>query len=347
MKKYSLFTLFLFFVINSNSQITISATDNVPVIGDEITYYYLDINGPLDVGDSGADVIWDFSNQTENGELVHKQYVDPTGLPYVEEMPLADLAVNTSNNTNNYEYYFTQGGTLFKQSGSYFSSNPPAIYFVNQDISGVDHPLEVISYPITYGFSNTHQYMSEGNIPIDPNLIIMFENGEYSYEVDGWGKLILPHKTYNYALRVHNHKEHDQIWYQQGNQTSGPFHQVQDSYTWYVPEIKGTVLNYTVSAGPSYTNYSAAWHRENTSSISENSTNDNINIFPNPTNGVFFVISDSCISVLVSDTTGKEIYYVKNKSNNIEIDLSDQNAGIYLIRITKNNNVINKKVILK
>ena len=79
-----------------------------------------------------------------------------------------------------------------------------------------------------------------------------------------------------------------------------------------------------------------------------------VNLYPNPSKGSFFIDLQSDvledISITVNNVLG-EIVYQYNKQNvvkldNFRIDINNKSNGIYFVNITVGHNVINKKIIL-
>ena len=74
---------------------------------------------------------------------------------------------------------------------------------------------------------------------------------------------------------------------------------------------------------------------------------DNLKIFPQPAKNVVNISSvNSISSVSVLDITGKSISntsFSKNK-NNVTIDISTLDAGVYLVSVVLNDKVITKKI---
>ncbi len=82
------------------------------------------------------------------------------------------------------------------------------------------------------------------------------------------------------------------------------------------------------------------------SNVNDITNTNNIEVFPNPSHGLFNIQSDSeIISVSVMDIVGKEIYnnssFAKSKD---EINLSDYPAGLYLMKIEIGDRLITKKI---
>ncbi|MDC3336421.1 HYR domain-containing protein [Flavobacteriales bacterium] len=71
-------------------------------------------------------------------------------------------------------------------------------------------------------------------------------------------------------------------------------------------------------------------------------------IYPNPSRGIFTVENKNAeISAIeVLNLIGDRIVSVRNPTAKIEIDLTNESAGVYLIKITAKNNMLTKKIIL-
>jgi hypothetical protein len=85
-----------------------------------------------------------------------------------------------------------------------------------------------------------------------------------------------------------------------------------------------------------------------------NLENDQIEIFPNPTKGIFNVTfgnkiweKEQLTSISVFDASGRNIKNIKcsDECLNLEIDISTENDGIFFIRIIQNNDIITKKLV--
>ena len=73
-----------------------------------------------------------------------------------------------------------------------------------------------------------------------------------------------------------------------------------------------------------------------------------IEIYPNPTDGLLYIRSNSTISkVVVTDLTGKVVMDVYGGSDEVELDLSSYAQGIYVLNIVTDNDVLVEKVVLK
>ncbi len=73
---------------------------------------------------------------------------------------------------------------------------------------------------------------------------------------------------------------------------------------------------------------------------------DNVNIYPNPTNGLFRVEGVQGAKVVVYNIVGDVVYNNTNASENINIDLSSQKEGSYIVKITNDAKVSTHKIIV-
>ncbi|PCJ24238.1 MAG: hypothetical protein COA97_10110 [Flavobacteriales bacterium] len=76
--------------------------------------------------------------------------------------------------------------------------------------------------------------------------------------------------------------------------------------------------------------------------------NDIFKIYPNPTTGQFTIELENIstdVLVEVYDAMGKMIFAEKTSENNLQIDISNQPKGIYLVKIINGNNMFTQKVV--
>jgi len=77
-----------------------------------------------------------------------------------------------------------------------------------------------------------------------------------------------------------------------------------------------------------------------------NELNEEISIYPNPSNGKLFISTSELIkSIKVTNIIGKEIYSSNNFNDN-SIDLINFNNGVYFINLSTEKGTITKKIIL-
>ncbi len=81
--------------------------------------------------------------------------------------------------------------------------------------------------------------------------------------------------------------------------------------------------------------------------VDEGSYN-NINIFPNPTSGKILIESNSVRVLSITDAIGQEINaFPVSEGNNISVDLSNEQSGVYFLKYKSGENIYCKKILLK
>jgi len=73
----------------------------------------------------------------------------------------------------------------------------------------------------------------------------------------------------------------------------------------------------------------------------------NVTISPNPTNGVINVVSDKNYSIDVIDINGRIISTTQMLNNRASIDISGNQAGMYIVRLNSEEGTAIYKVIKK
>ena len=331
--KKTIFTLFLVFVLFSAfSQITIT-TDNIFLLNDDVTYYKV------------FDVVWDFSEQTESGATEFFEYLDPTGKPHVDIMPSIDLAERLDGNDNGFFYFDNADGTEWNRSGAYVNDGAGTEMWWAYEISSAPAPLQLMMYPFTYNdefsvnpFGGSGGYDMAGlqdELQI-PNL------GQYHFECDGWGMLILPHKVYPNALRVHVIEEFTINLMMAGTPVVSSDIE-DDAYYWYVEGVQGHVMSYvdseTIAGKSKDVAYNAKWYRADLTEIqvdlmATETTGDTDDIFDfinlsEPLNdGSTFLWEFSPITVEFMNTT---------TSASVHPDVRFTEAGDYSVTLTVTN----------
>lgn len=72
----------------------------------------------------------------------------------------------------------------------------------------------------------------------------------------------------------------------------------------------------------------------------------NIQIYPNPSTGIFNINLNDKSSVEVFDVTGKLVYKQSNVQGSATIDLTGKGKGVFVVKVTDGKNVTTKKVIV-
>jgi hypothetical protein len=80
-------------------------------------------------------------------------------------------------------------------------------------------------------------------------------------------------------------------------------------------------------------------------SVNENNLPESIKIYPNPTNGMFFIVSEIAWNYTVYDYNGKEILSGYKEKGSEHLDLSNFASGVYLLKLVNENEQITTKII--
>ena len=105
---------------------------------------------------------------------------------------------------------------------------------------------------------------------------------------------------------------------------------------------KGENNSLSPQNAPSFSSISISWEKSGAVGINEVVVEDNIHVFPNPANNIFFVRGENITEIEVLNLSGKIIF--KNKGTT-RIDMSNYKNGIYLARIKTNSGTIIKKLV--
>ncbi|MES2779990.1 MAG: immunoglobulin-like domain-containing protein, partial [Bacteroidota bacterium] len=85
--------------------------------------------------------------------------------------------------------------------------------------------------------------------------------------------------------------------------------------------------------------------------IQELSNNSNISVYPNPNKGIFTIANktqSNIVAVRVMDIIGKTVYSQTTQSNEVEVDLTSMNKGMYMVVIKdENGNEFSSKVVVE
>lgn len=89
-------------------------------------------------------------------------------------------------------------------------------------------------------------------------------------------------------------------------------------------------------------------HANSIAGISQNlADKNNITVFPNPTSGIFTIISkENEYKLIITNVLGEHVYQSEIKNPKAEIDLSKYPAGIYFINITTEKGTAIQKLII-
>ena len=108
-----------------------------------------------------------------------------------------------------------------------------------------------------------------------------------------------------------------------------------------------TEIDTTFKKKPMFFEYELLCEKED--GISDIETVDNINVRPNPAQDYFFIEGQNIVSVEVFNAVGQSVEKLEVRGNNVKINTSKYNDGIYFVKVFSlgNKMEINKVVVSK
>jgi hypothetical protein len=180
----------------------------------------------------------------------------------------------------------------------------------------------------------TVEYVMECEAPVDITAENMYYNGTYGVKLT-WSLMAEP-KRYNV------YRSTDDVNYELVAQVSSK------SYTEGI-EVNGT-YHYQVTAV--YVNGEEECESEPIHvsilvpvNVNENML-DGMMIYPNPTRGGLNIKAEGITRITISNTLGQVVYDINTNSNDEIVDMSQYEAGIYMVRVMTDNGVSTRRITL-
>jgi uncharacterized repeat protein (TIGR01451 family) len=295
---------------------------------------------------AGDTVIWNFSNLNNIGWNVNF-YIDftvplstPLGSLFTTCMwaqpTVTDL--NYVNNTTCYQRLVT---------GSFDPNDKtvsPVGFGANGDIAATETDLTyLIRFQNTGNGPAVNIYVKDTLSPnVDVNTFEML-GSSHNYMLDVLPGNVLSWKFNNIMLPDSNSNEpgsHGYIQYRikrTNNNTPGT-------------QIKNTAYIYFDFNEPVVTNTAINTIETITGIKSSSSTNDEWNVYPNPSTGVLYIVNSSAVKeasqIQVINSIGQTVLEETIASNYKNIDLSKLNNGVYFVKIVSDKYSVIKRVVL-
>ena len=75
--------------------------------------------------------------------------------------------------------------------------------------------------------------------------------------------------------------------------------------------------------------------------------NNKIYVYPNPTQGSFYVVTDLEVKINLINLLGETVLERRLTNSNNKIDISDYPKGVYYLEVLGNNILTTKKIVLE
>ncbi len=346
------------------SQISVTSDDLLSLVGKNFTTEEdTSISIQVNVGNSGANQIWDFTSMTiENPALSSNEFISATGTPFADDFPNANLVSKTNSSSEGYDFelyqYFNVTSNLFVNLGSgYFSASQPefnSVTFYDDDLA----PL-----PMQYGSAWTS--ITSDTTSFDASSGSIYKDSTVN-TVDAWGTVQLPSGNYQ-CIRIRSDSWTVTQLYLPGFEFP-PDTSKSISYTWINNEyyMVASTGSQDGDTNPNFTDASY-FSRMASGTVDvddeRNLVPENYSLsqnYPNPFNPAtqikFSIPEASRVNLQIFDITGKEIRTLVNKNfeaGNYSTEWDGRNnsgevvpSGVYFYRIMADNFVEAKKAIL-
>lgn len=340
--------LFLFYMVLSVtlfSQPTLNYATHAPTSGDLSSFSGVEFTYP---GESGRNVVWDFSGVIPNGKTTFSQQ-------------------STASDEDAAKFEFTPSIILDENGNQFFHSLDQTSYsmtgFINSDFEIYYHkPFTRMVYPFAYSNSFEGQLIATSlNVNSGKTEI----NGNYSFVADAYGEIILPGNVRKKVLRVYQKSLSVQqtVCYEINVESH--------KYTWYSVDerypIATTVIQNNRYSNGKVENLSSTWINNkylNFENIADSDqfeeTSDNeaaLSVFPNPFKEnaeiSVFLNKDLEISLAVYSAAGIKVLDICKptfyKKGIYTFELNEDNTslkpGLYFVKLQTETKTVVQKLI--
>lgn len=319
-----IFSLFFFTTpLAIYAQPVLTMENCAPVAGTVFEMLELDETSALLPGDSGANVVWDFSTIPTGiaSPASNHFYAEPSSSPYYGSHSEATLVKFKGDNN------------------SFFISTPDSLVFVGAHGSSFynysSNPYLILPFPFTYLDIASDVSYNSGYSGIDEYTLSIVGD----YYADSYGTLVLPGGIIlTDVLRVRI-EEHEIYHVPQDNYTLDTDRII---YRWYKPGVKEFILEYVQRFPSGWPEYRSAVVQSASSVLEfESKGLDQMSIYPNPiiTNGTIDFPSTSGNKMLC--LYGADNRLVRKFENinqeSLILDHADFESGIYFYVLSAEN----------
>ena len=341
--------IFVLFSLSSRSQILISAA-MINVAGSDSPYEYVQLIATQNINFTTHNYSVVFLN---NGSATISGWANGGSISYKFDL--------TTGSVNRGDVFYVGGsGMLIDGSGSTDISSLIWIRTINTGTTAGD------------GFGNANATGVLGNAGTNADGVGVFSGTTISYDsipVDaifygaGIGTAFNGTTTpaSGYQVSTNDHYSHAQGLFGQGTNTYFNFgRNLQDTllaftgtydtiaHSWVTPRVT-TYVPLTISSPISAINTHITLVGTGTG-IKQNETLENISIYPNPSNGSFNISNayGNDLTIDVLNMLGGSVLKLQSSERNININLTNQNKGIYFVQmVNKQGEKTVKKLVIK
>ncbi len=294
----------------------LTRTDIGYTAGDNFTMYVSDYVSP---GTSGTGVTWDLSAMTNNSQVTAATTTNSGGA-----FPTANIKLTQSN-----------GGVI------YYNISSTKMEVVGIDANGTvfnySNPATYMQFPVNTSYNYTDA--SASSFTVGGFAFNRTTNTQSEYS--GTGTLITPEGTFTNVVRIKSTQTNTDTY------SGGTINSSVVAYNWYKAGVTHELANVSDITGSS-TSQSAYYTSVPANLGLEESELINLLMFPNPTNGTIYINSDEVISKIEVYQLSGELAMEQTVNNtSSEMNLSELNTGMYLVKVYGTNGAVSVKRVTK
>lgn len=301
------------------AQMTITKTDNDPVVGDVVNNVI--VNGTVNNSASGANTTFNNASLT-NGSAVTNTYSAPSSTD-ITTYPGTTIMHSDGNGTS---IFYKQSSNMLEITGIAMSLGSLNFKTTN---------AVAMKYPMSFGdFVNTNN-VAAGSI--SANGLNGYIKGPVTLEADAWGTLVVGSKTYQNVLRVKAFM--DFKLYLLSNFTMQVGTLTNTMYSYFDMSHKYPVLMSTdmVATGVVNQSQSGAQALDEAFLATANSSVESVMFYPNPATDVVTISGNKTpfTNAMIYSVDGKLVKTTKINSG--KVNISELPKGNYLLKVFNGN----------
>jgi hypothetical protein len=340
-------TLFCAAAIKTSAQlVTISATHQLPAIGDTIRYVDANTFGFNQNGTGPVtNTLWDNALLMNAGTNYIFFYEDPATITGngVDSFPGATLARGESGAAG--YFYYQNTANDINRIGWYSSASNYGVYNAGTYATEFHFPMTA-GQTVNSSYSGRYAPFGLGEDSCT------LESGSLAINADQQGTLILPTGTFTNVLRIHAIETFHIKIYMMGVPVID-YLVSDDYYYWFHDTIKQPLLTYGITTidGTAQTPVLRYQPISGTTGLSQLAQQNEINISPNPSSGQF-LISDFSLTqagnIEIYNAVGQKVNFnITSVGNNTLVKLLNNTKGVYLIKLMNQQSVLTRKVVVE
>lgn len=339
--KKNLLIIFSFLLATSiaNSQITIQS-ENLPEQGIIVCLAQDSLpDASIHPGAAGTDLTWDFSALGVKSQDT-MAFVNPASSPHDAAFATDNLAAIMDEDM---WAYFNKSSSVFETVG------------VVGDVFGVGMPLTIAFEPaeklMVFPFTYPETFNGTTGFEVIVDTIKAEQTASYSVVCDAWGTIITPTGTYE-AIRTYKTKIETTVisllvgsfWIPVNTSTDTTY-----TYDWWSnhSSAKFPVVSFEWLPDADSIDGDVEFLQNTFVGIEKPVANNQINVFPNPSNGQISLVAPIGSKLEIFDPQGKLIHSenIVNESYT-KVNLENNLKGLFLLRVISEDKVYNTKVLV-